>query len=105
MDAAAASTRSPDPFLKIDGDFILRRVTADTRKVERTMDFDRKLDRRLVGVMGFELGTLHAASTGLVDAILNDLRERPGGWLGDCAKSLAAAVEEDYAAWYGRRRR
>jgi hypothetical protein len=102
MDAASASTRSPDPFLTVDGDFILRRVTADTRKVERTEDFDRKLDRRLVGVMGFELGALHAASTGLVDAISDDLRKRPAGWLGECAKSLAAAVEEDYAAWLQR---
>jgi hypothetical protein len=102
MDAASASTRSPDPFLKVDGDFIIRRVTADTRKVERTEDFDRKLDRRLVGVMGFELGALHAASTGLVDAISDDLRKRPAGWLGDCAKALAAVVEEDYAVWLQR---
>lgn len=101
-DAASAKTRAPDPFLTVDGNFILRRVTADTRKVERTIDFDRKLDRRLLGVMGFELGTFHAASTEVVDAIWKDLEKRPDGWLGDCAKVLASVVEEDYETWLRR---
>ena len=102
MDAAWASTRAPDPFLKVDGNFILRRIAADTRKVERTMEFDRKLDRRLLGVMGFELATFHAASTGLVDAILNDLEERPDGWLGECARAVASVVETDFETWIQR---
>ena len=99
MDAATATTRAPDPFLDVDGSFILRRVAADTRKVERTADFDRKLDGKLLRAMGFELGTFHSSSVGTVDAILQDLEGRPAGWLNASAKAVVSVVEADFEDW------
>ncbi len=99
MEAASASTRAPDPFLAIEGNFILRRVAADTRKVERTAAFDRKLDLSLLGAMGFELGTFHASSATATAAILSDLQVRPAGWLSARAKAVTSVVEADFEAW------
>ena len=99
MEAASARARAPDPFLDVDGNFILRRVAADTRKVERTADFDRKLDRSLLRAMGFELGSFHASSVATADAIQHDLERRSGGWLSASAKAVASVVQGDFEEW------
>jgi hypothetical protein len=99
MEAASARARAPDPFLDVDNNFILRRVAADTRKVERTADFDRKLDRRLLRAMGFELGTFHASSAVTANAILHDLEKRSDGWLSASAKAVASVVQSDFEEW------
>jgi hypothetical protein len=96
---AVASTRAPDPFLHLSHGFVVRRLSADTRKVERGPDFDRKLDKRLLTAMGSEIGSIHADSTRLRDPILGDLRKRGPEWLHDTAKSLAMLVEDDHKAW------
>jgi hypothetical protein len=98
-DAANGATSAPDPFLRTDRGFIVRRVAADTRRVERNSDFDRKLDGKLLRAMGSEIGSIHASTSRLKQAILDDLGRRDPGWLHEKAKATAAAVEADFAEW------
>jgi hypothetical protein len=78
-----------------------RRLAPDARKVElgKNNDNDMELKAKLFGVMGRELGAIHAASPGAVSRIQADLAARPVGWLHKAAKTAAAAVEEDYREW------
>ena len=54
---------------------------------------------RLVRAMGFDLGSIHAATDGAADAILADLRARPADWLRDASRAAARAVEDDWEEW------
>lgn len=98
-DAVNGATSAPDPFLHTDRGFIVRRIAADTRKVERNSDFDRKLDAKLLRAMGSEIGSIHASTPQLKQAILDDLEQRDSGWLYEKAKAMASAVGTDFAEW------
>ena len=93
--------RSPDPFLQIDTGFILRRVTADSRKAELD-DGAGSPDWRLIEAMGFDLASVHA-STSDTQAVVADLNVRPSDWLAKAAEAAAGAVENDYAEWMNRK--
>ncbi|MGY3133456.1 hypothetical protein ACVWZM_004138 [Bradyrhizobium sp. USDA 4501] len=98
-DAVNLVSSAPDPFLRTDHGFIVRRIAADTRRVERDANFDRKLDARLLRAMGSEIGSLHASTPRLKHAILDDLERRDAGWLHERAKAATSAVEADFAEW------
>ncbi len=98
-DAVNLATAAPDPFLRTDRGFIVRRIAADTRKVERDTNFDRKLDAKLLRAMGSEIGSLHASTSHLKHTILKDLEGKDATWLQATAKAAAASVEADFAEW------
>ncbi|TFW55924.1 DUF2252 domain-containing protein [Bradyrhizobium sp. MOS001] len=92
-------TSAPDPFLHTARGFIVRRIAADTRKLERDSDFDQKLDTKLLRAMGSEIGSIHASTSRLKEAILGDLERRDPSWLYETAKATASAVEADFTEW------
>ena len=49
--------------------------------------------------MAFDLASIHAAGSVGVEALRRDLKRRPRDWLYRSAKTAAAAVEKDFAAW------
>jgi hypothetical protein len=89
-DAVNRATSAPDPFLHADRGFIVRRIAADTRKVERNSDFDRKLDAKLLRAMGSEIGSIHASTPALKQPILDDLGDKDPDWLHETAKAAAS---------------
>ena len=98
---ANGTFRSPDPFLKIEFGFILRRVTADSRKADLD-DGAGSLDTRLIEAMGFDLASVHAAASG-TQAVVADLNARPSDWLAKAAETAAGAVQNDYDEWVNRK--
>ena len=98
LELANGKYRSPDPFLAVKNGYVLRRVAADSRKVDLGANAGAELTVQLLTVMGFDLGSIHAAGNGAADRIRDDLGARPK----DCdaaAKAAAAAVEQDHAEW------
>ncbi len=91
--------RAPDPFLRVRGKFVYRRIGADAQKIGLGKDPGKKLERRLVRAMGLDLASIHAADPRGRRAIPADLAKRPAGWLNAAAKAAAAAVERDYEEW------
>jgi hypothetical protein len=97
---AYGAFRSPDPHFAIRGTFILRRIAADSRKVELGEKPELRIKTGLLGAMGFDIGAIHASDPRHAAAIRNDLRQRgPPDWLHRAAKAAAADVEEDFGAW------
>ncbi|WFU80760.1 hypothetical protein QA645_41180 [Bradyrhizobium sp. CIAT3101] len=92
-------SRSPDPFLRVGSHFLVRRISPDARKVERSSAFDRKLDAKLLSAMALEIGSIHSQSSGLSSAILECKILRDGTWLNEAAKELAGLVQADYEEW------
>jgi hypothetical protein len=99
VDLATGKYRSPDPFLRIQDGFILRRIAADSRKIDLGDNAGAKLNLQLLEAMGFDLGAIHAASEVQTPSIRSDLDARPVDWLHGAAKVAAESVKEDYAAW------
>jgi hypothetical protein len=90
--------RSPDPFLRIAGGFVFRRIAADARKAELG-ESAAILSERLLEAMGFDVGSIHASSLERPSQVLADLDGRAKGWLHTAAKISALAVRQDFEEW------
>jgi hypothetical protein len=96
--------RAPDPFLEVRGKFVIRRIGADSKKIELGKGAGAKLYLRLLEAMGFDLASVHAAS-GDVKKIKHDLNRRPRGWLNRAARTAAGATKRDFREWKRYRRK
>jgi hypothetical protein len=93
--------RAPDPFLKVHGKFIFRRIAADAHKIELADVGGSEITGMILEAMGFDLASIHAAGPAGASALRADLRKRRSGWLNDAAKTAAAAVRRDFEEWRG----
>lgn len=92
--------RSPDPFLHLAGRWVVRRLTADTDKMELVAGaLPRTLERDLAGLMGRELANVHAAAPGALRPILGDLARRRPGWLLEAAGVMTGVTRASFKAW------
>jgi len=98
---ARGEYRAPDPFLHVEHRFILRRISADSNKIELGDDAGRKLHLNLLEAMGFDIASIHVAGVKRVGTIEVDLRKRKRGWLHAAASRAAEKVRRDYREWTG----
>ncbi|HEY1204012.1 MAG: DUF2252 family protein [Bryobacteraceae bacterium] len=95
------SIRCADPFVRLKGRWILRRLAPDCARIELSALPAGRDEIRLLRAMGWEtanihLGTLKAA------AIRRDLARRPAKWLSRAAARMTDAVGEDWEQWRAR---
>lgn len=94
------AVRSADPFLHLAGRWVIRRLAADTDKIEISIKrLPGKLEVELTSLMGQEVANVHLATEGQKGTILQDLKRRPRGWLLKAAEEMAALTEASYKAW------
>jgi hypothetical protein len=99
LDVAEGRFRSPDPFMKVHDGFVLRRITADTRKIEFGDSAVAGLKLDLLRAMGRDLGSIHAAEESAAREISSHLKARSPDWLRDSLKITTESVEEDFKEW------
>jgi Uncharacterized protein conserved in bacteria (DUF2252) len=104
LELATGRFRSPDPFLAVKRGFVIRRIAADSRKIDLGDNAGAKLKINLLKAMGFDLGAIHAATKGARRSIMRDLRSRDSGWLSAAAKAAETAARGDFAEWKRGRR-
>ncbi|MBR0875443.1 DUF2252 family protein [Bradyrhizobium tropiciagri] len=100
---ATGRYRAPDPFLRVRNGFILRRIAADSRKIELGEEAGRKLQRRLIKAMGFDLASIHAAGAARIGRLKDDLKRRrkQRNWLDQAAEIAEDKVRRDFREWRG----
>lgn len=98
IEAARSASRSPDPYLQADGEFVFRRLAADADKIGVENLDKEALQANLFGAMGFDLGAFHGSNRADAGAILKDLRRR-GAWLHHAAEEAEEQVFADYEQW------
>jgi hypothetical protein len=91
--------RAPDPLLHVRHKFIFRRIAGDSEKIELGDNAGAGIHLRLLQAMGFDLGSIHAASPRGTAAIRADLDRRPRGWLNAAADAAAIEVRRDFREW------
>jgi hypothetical protein len=93
------AVRSPDPFLKIQGNWLLRRLSPYCSRI-RLSQLPNGLDQeKLLVAMGREIANIHLGSASQVEAIRQDLSARQPHWLMDATKIMAEAVMKDWNEW------
>ena len=91
--------RANDPWYRLKGNLLVRRLSPNNRKLEAEGGSIELLTPDMLRAMGLELANVHLGTGNRRAAILRDLERRKDGWLRANAKLAAAAVTRDYQDW------
>jgi Uncharacterized protein conserved in bacteria (DUF2252) len=98
QEAIDRSIRCPDPFVKLRGRWIVRRLAPDCSRVELSSLPARHDAARLLNSMGFETANAHLGSREAA-VLLKDLNARKANWLQAAALAMVASVRRDWEDW------
>jgi hypothetical protein len=93
------SVRAIDPFVRLKGRWIVRRLAPDCSRVELTSMPTERDESKLLHAMGFETANVHLGTPRETKAILLDLNRRPAHWLHNAAAKMVKAVTKDWREW------
>jgi uncharacterized protein (DUF2252 family) len=93
------AVRCRDPYFRLDGSWIVRRLSPNCSRIElETLPSDRD-DYRILYSMGWETANIHVGDRRRLEPIQRDLMQRPAEWLRKAAKAMARAVLRDWKEW------
>ncbi len=93
------AVRCPDPFVRVRGRWLVRRLAPDCSRIELASLPKERDEARLLHAMGWETANIHLGSQKAVDALRRDLRRRDADWLHTESKKMADATTTDFEAW------
>lgn len=96
------SVRAIDPFVRLKGRWIVRRLAPDCSRVELTSMPEERDEGKLLHAMGFETANVHLGSPRAIKAIAQDLNQRPAHWLHNAAANMVKATTRDWRDWRAR---
>lgn len=92
----SGAVRSHDPFQKIKGSWLIRRLSPDSNPIEISELTKQRDEEILLQAMGCEVANVHLATSRATKNILHDIRARKANWLRSAAKEMAKAVEKQW---------
>jgi hypothetical protein len=98
QEALDRSRRAPDPFVKMRGRWIVRRLAPDCSRIELASLPARHDATRLLQAMGFETANVHLGSRE-AHVMESDLHKRAANWLHTAAQAMVESVNEDWRQW------
>jgi len=93
------SVRVPDPHFKVDGRWIIRRLSPSCKKINIGELPERRNEERLLESMGAETANVHLGTARAREVIRRDLARRPKDWLLDDARNMVRFVRRDWKDW------
>jgi len=102
QEALERARRAPDPFVKMRGRWIVRRLAPDCSRIELSSLPEKHDAMRLLYSMGFETANVHLGSreARVMEA---DLKKRKPGWLHGAARAMIESTSDDWHRWQKRR--
>lgn len=91
--------RAPDPWVRVYGNVVVRRLSPNSRKIELEQDAKVLLGERILHKMGHELANVHLGTGDSKARVWAHFSARNTGWLRDAAKAAADFVAGDYRQW------
>jgi len=92
------AVRCPDPFLRMQGHWIVRRLAPDCSRIE-LFDLPKASgEARLLYYMGWETANVHLG-TRKAKKLLADLKKRKGKWLYEASDRMVKATKADWKEW------
>jgi hypothetical protein len=89
------SIRCPDPFVRLQRRWIVRRLAPDCSRIELDALPKERDEMRLLHAMGWETANVHLG-TAKARVILQDLKKRPRAWLWNEARKMEKSVMADF---------
>ncbi|HVV46763.1 MAG TPA: hypothetical protein VHC72_16230 [Bryobacteraceae bacterium] len=96
--APDTAVRALDPFVRLQGRWIVGRLAPDCSKIDLASFPREKDETRLLRAMGWETANLHPGAKRTAE-VLADFKKRPPGWLHKAAASMVAATKQDWNEW------
>jgi len=93
------AVRAIDPFVHLEGRWIVRRLAPDCSRVELSNMPKERDETKLLHAMGFETANVHLGTPRSTRAIVRDLGTRPRHWLHQAAADMLKATTEDWSEW------
>jgi hypothetical protein len=100
--ALDTAVRAIDPFVRLQGSWIVRRLAPDCIRIDLAAFPREKDEARLLHAMGWETANLHLGSRRTKD-VLTDLGRRRANWLHRAAEEMVIATTNDWKEWRGTR--
>jgi len=89
--------RVPDPYLKLSGTWVVRRLAPDSSDIELT-ELAKKRDRaKLLYAMGWETANIHQGSQ--MSDVQKHVKELPPKWLNSAVKNMLEVTRKDWKRW------
>jgi len=98
QDAIDRSIRCPDPFVRVKGPWLARRLAPDCSRIELSSLPTTHDAARLLAAMGWETANVHLGSRD-ARALLHDLTGRGQGWLHSAAQTMVESTRQDWEDW------
>ena len=95
------AVRVRDPFVRVGGNWIFRRLASDCSRIELAMLPAKRDEERLLHAMGWETANIHLGSRAAIRAVMRDLIKRPARWLHRASKAMSAAARRDWKNYRG----
>jgi uncharacterized protein (DUF2252 family) len=105
QEALDRSVRDIDPFVRLRGCWIGRRLAPDCSRVELSNMPKERDETKLLHAMGFETANVHLGTRRAAKLILADLGKRPADWLHEAATAMVKATTDDWREWRASTRR
>jgi hypothetical protein len=97
--ANAQAVRVPDPSVRVNGPWLIRRLAPDCSRIELESLPNTKDELKLLHAMGWETANIHLGTKAAAGRVLKDLKQRPEKWLRRAAEAMAEATLEDWKGW------
>jgi hypothetical protein len=97
------AVRARDPFVRLQGSWIVRRLAPDCSKIDLAHFPQEKDESKLLHAMGWETANVHLGS-GRAKDLLSDLGKRHANWLHKASTGMVAATRVDWKEWQGARK-
>jgi hypothetical protein len=94
-----AAVRAPDPFLSVQGHWVLRRLAPYCSRIELAQLPQKKEELKLLRAMGRELANIHWGTPAAIPNVLRDLKKRKPKWLAEAAQTMVEATLRDWKDW------
>jgi hypothetical protein len=95
----ANAIRSPDPYLKVHGSWIVRRLAPDCRRLELASLIRANDEEWLLHAMGFETANVHLGTAGGRRSIAQHLVDFTKKELRKAATTMSDALAKDFRHW------
>jgi hypothetical protein len=97
--------RAPDPWYTIPGEIVVRRLSANSRKLDVEDHGPELLSEKMLRAMGHDLANIHLATHGRGAALKRDFQDRANPWFRTSVDAAVEFVSGEYQEWVSRRPR
>lgn len=93
------SVRCRDPFVRMEGPWLLRRLSPYCSRIELTALPKKRDEGKLLYAMGWETANVHLGDRQQIKAVQRDLAARTSTWLRKAAKAMTTRTLTDWKEW------